>query len=142
MEKSLKTWLIEQTQQNLPVTGEMVKFKTIQLHQRLIRGNETFSASDGWLQNFKTRHGLRILKISGEKLSSAVENVSHFKAEVSQLINRLNLTQIKYITPMFHVFYWQLLPSKCLRYSQAHFFDNQQDKVTKMVQTFSQSVNL
>lgn len=50
----------------------------------------SFNSSDGWLDNFKQRFVVRLLIISGEKLSSQQEFVA-FKIKLQQKITKLVL---------------------------------------------------
>lgn len=50
----------------------------LQLNKKL-GGNESFVASNGWLYRFKSRHGIRELKIQGEKMSVNVDAANSFK---------------------------------------------------------------
>lgn len=112
MENALNKWFLRQRELHFPVTGEMLKQKALQLHQNLKKPNETFSASDGWLQKFKVRYGIRFLKMSGEKLSSASENVSPFKVEFLQLIKTQKLTLHQIYNADETGLYWKILPDK------------------------------
>lgn len=112
MENALNKWFLRQRELNFPVTGDMLKHKALQLHQNLKKNNETFTASDGWLQKFKVRYGIRFLKMSGEKLSSAFENVSPFKAEFLQMIRTQNLTHHQIYNADETGLYWKILPDK------------------------------
>ncbi|XP_003376749.1 jerky protein-like protein [Trichinella spiralis] len=42
---------------------------------------DNFVASSGWLRNFKSRHGIRELKIHGEKLSADITYIHFEKLE-------------------------------------------------------------
>lgn len=112
MEIALHKWFVRQRELNLPISGDILKQKAIQLHERLCSNNETFNASDGWLQKFKVRHGIRLLKMSGEKLSSTLENVSPFKGNFFNKIKTLNLTHDQIYNADETGLYWKLLPDK------------------------------
>ena len=64
MEQCLYLWFTNARSKNIPVTDEILKEKAKQF------GNETgvteFSYSNGWLQRFKSRHGISSHIISGE----------------------------------------------------------------------------
>lgn len=68
---------LAQREKNMPVSGEMIKQKAVNLCAGL--NIEDLKASDGWLQHFKEHHGERFLKITGEKLSSQPELIEPFK---------------------------------------------------------------
>jgi hypothetical protein len=52
-----------------PVSGPMLQAKALEYHKNFKDGEETFTASEGWLDQWK-RYGIRQLNISGEKLSA------------------------------------------------------------------------
>ena len=55
-----------------------------------------FQASDGWLSNFKARHGLRYLALKGKKYSANKSGAEEFSEEMNQYIeeNQYNLDNI------------------------------------------------
>ena len=52
-----------------PISGPLICEKALQFNEQLT-GPKDFKVSSGWLNNFKSRHGIRELDIEGEKLSS------------------------------------------------------------------------
>ncbi|KRY82676.1 Jerky -like protein-like [Trichinella pseudospiralis] len=50
-----------------------------------VLGIDNFGANSGWLRNFKSRHGIRELKMNGEKLSADNENAVKFTATLNDL---------------------------------------------------------
>lgn len=54
--------------------------------------HEKFAASDGWLRNWKTRHGIRQILITGEKMSADTAGSENFKKEFPRIIEEKNLT--------------------------------------------------
>lgn len=113
MEKKLYKWFCKQRFKNLPVTSELLKAKAKSLHEEM-KEKEKFSASDGWLQNFKRRFGIRFLKISGEKLSTNPELVEPFKQNLRSIIERLNLVNEQIYNADESGLFWRLLPGKTL----------------------------
>lgn len=112
LERLLYKWFVKQRELNLPVTGDMIKHKALDLHKKLNLGSEKFNASDGWLQKFKWRHGVRLLKITGEKLSSQPELVNPFTIELSETIKKFDLTEHQIYNADETGLYWKLLPDK------------------------------
>ena len=55
-----------------------------------IEGECTFSM--GWLRNFKERHGIRRLKVQGERQSADHDAASNFREEFRRLIKEHNVT--------------------------------------------------
>jgi hypothetical protein len=112
MEKRLYHWFTTQRNKNLVVSGEMIKEKAKLLHSEIKESSKEFTASEGWLQRFKRRFGIRFLKISGEKLSSQPELVDPFKLELKNKIQELNLTLDQLYNADETGLYWKLLPDR------------------------------
>lgn len=84
MEQKLYEWFLDQCDQNAIVSGEKIKQKAKFIHSQIGENDKQFSASEGWLQRFKTRFGIRFSKASAEKLLlSQPELVGGFKNHVS-----------------------------------------------------------
>lgn len=111
MEKDLYKYFLNLRDRNIPVSGLMLQEKAKVL-QRAIDENSSFNASNGWLNRFKKRYGIRLLQISGEKLSSQPELVDPFKETLTSIIERLDLTTEQIYNADETSLYWKLLPSK------------------------------
>lgn len=111
MEKKLYKWFLKQREKNLPITADIIKQKALILHQKM-NINIKFNASQGWLQRFKTRYGIRLLKISGEKLSAQQELVNPFKEEFGRRITEFGLNEHQLYNADETGLYWKLLPDK------------------------------
>lgn len=70
LEETLVKWIHQCRGQNIPVGGYAIKEKAKSFAQSL--GIEGFSASEGWLSNFKKRNGITSKKMSRE--STNVDN--------------------------------------------------------------------
>ena len=68
MENALFVWFLEQRSKHTPVSGEILKAKAIEFYTKITKKDD-FRASDGWLDRFKNRFGIRRLTTSSEKLS-------------------------------------------------------------------------
>ncbi len=76
------------------VSGPILCEKATQLHNMKINEDSPpeFKASKGWLWRFCSRHGMRQLCISGEKLSSDNTAPDPFKKELHALMEKEGLT--------------------------------------------------
>lgn len=74
LDKVLFSWFSQNRSYGLPISGPMVQFKAQQLHKKLYGDDGKFSVSNGWLQGFKNRHGIRELLICGEILYEAAKD--------------------------------------------------------------------
>lgn len=112
MEKALYNWFIGQRTKNCPVSGEMLKEKAKKLHADIKETEGSFHASSGWLSGFKSRFGIRLLKVSGEKLSSDTRAVEPFKHKLSNIIYELKLCKDQIYNADETGLFWKMLPEK------------------------------
>lgn len=56
-------------------------------------GKDDFSASSGWLEKFKLRHGIRHQKICGEKASSDESFVEPFEINFDGIVAEMDLSE-------------------------------------------------
>lgn len=112
MEKALYSWFLSQRNKNYPINGLILKQKAKELHSKLKENNSNFFASDGWLQRFKKRYGIRLLTISGEKLSSRPELVEPFKKLLQNKIKEMGISMDQIYNADESGLYWKLLPGK------------------------------
>ncbi|CAF4892051.1 unnamed protein product [Pieris macdunnoughi] len=75
LEECLIKWIHQCRGQNLPIGGLMLKEKAKSIAQSF--GIEGFAASEGWLSNFKNRHGITFNKICGE--SDSVDHTTNIE---------------------------------------------------------------
>jgi hypothetical protein len=54
IDEDLYQWLLEQRTRGHRVSGKRLKSKALRLHKE--KGNQSFKASDGWLQRWRKRH--------------------------------------------------------------------------------------
>ncbi|XP_036325162.1 jerky protein homolog-like [Rhagoletis pomonella] len=112
MEKCLYRWFIKQRERNYPINALALKEKAKEIHLKLKEKDSAFNASDGWLQGFKKRFGIRLLKISGEKLSSQPQLVDPFKAILKAKIEEMGLCHDQLYNADESGLFWKILPDK------------------------------
>lgn len=112
LEDALFTWFIEQRRKNVPLSGDILMQKAKFFHERLGRGE--FVASRGWLDNFKKRHGIRQLKVSGEKLSNNEAAVKPFQDKFMDVIREQDLSADQIYNADESGLYWRSIPNKTL----------------------------
>ena len=73
LDKALYAWFIQQRSSGTPISGPLLQEKAKHFSTQLNTevADREFKASTGWLEKFKTRHGIRNLSIQGEKLPAA-----------------------------------------------------------------------
>ncbi|XP_067120346.1 tigger transposable element-derived protein 4-like [Centruroides vittatus] len=110
VEDALVCWLKKIRSSNLPISRPILKQKAMEIAGVL--GVETdFSASDGWLERFKGRHGVTFKKLCGEKESVDMISVETWKERVLQEIEKLYKPENVFNLDETRLFY-KLLPEK------------------------------
>ncbi|XP_014600850.1 PREDICTED: tigger transposable element-derived protein 1 [Polistes canadensis] len=113
MERDLMIWLYDCIAKNIPVNGNHIKEKALQIYNHLIeiRGpsaddkkQSKFSASKGWLENLKKRYSLHNIKFQGEQTAykfkaESPENLDAYKESIT-LDMCTNLAENLLINPM------------------------------------------
>ncbi|XP_039953395.1 jerky protein homolog-like [Bactrocera tryoni] len=117
MEKALMTWFVQQRNQNIPISIEMIQHKAKYFYNQ-ITGKNDFGASLGWISNFKARHGIRKLKICGEKVSSDVSAVEPFRQKLKSIIEEMDLDHDQIYNADESAAFWEVIPANTLAHSQ------------------------
>lgn len=112
MEKHLYDWILRQRSNNVPISESIVVAKAKLYHAKYENGS--FNASHGWFNRFKERHGIRMLKITGEKLSSQPELVTPFKTDFQNKVREMNLLPSQIYNADEAPLYWKAVPEKTL----------------------------
>lgn len=90
---SLYLWFIQKHSEGIPLSGPLLTEKALFFNTKL-NGDSEFKASNGWLEKFKNRHGIRELNIEGEKMDAAnIETVNAFVIKFQQMIAEKGLTR-------------------------------------------------
>lgn len=69
VDEALFVWFTQERERGTSLSGPIVQEKALYLN-KLLNGDKSFSASTGWFDRWKERHGIRQLTITGEQLSS------------------------------------------------------------------------
>lgn len=111
VEEALMTWFIQQRNYHVPISSDLIKSKARYFHRKIV-GHDNFSASNGWLQKFKSRSGIKCLKICGEQLSSDLSAVEPFKAKFLKTVKEMGLSADQIYNADESALFWRLLPTK------------------------------
>lgn len=84
LERCLLTWFKESRDQNVPIGGNILKEKALRYAESL--GIKDFKASEGWLTNFKKRHGLSFRKLCGESAAVEDEVCDEWRADLKDIL--------------------------------------------------------
>ena len=111
LDKAIYKWFINAREQNVPVSGTLLKKKAIRFAREL--QIEDFMGSDGWLDRWKTRHRVAFKMIAGEAKSCTPQMTSSWdETTLPTIISNYRLEDI-YNADEFGLFY-QALPDKTL----------------------------
>ncbi|XP_060859113.1 tigger transposable element-derived protein 6-like [Metopolophium dirhodum] len=84
IEQCLFTWFNQVRQQNIPVSGILIKEKAKSYAKMF--GISDFNACDGWLSNFKKPHNLVFKKICGESASVDEDICNDWQMKLQDLL--------------------------------------------------------
>ncbi|KAJ8948241.1 hypothetical protein NQ318_013228, partial [Aromia moschata] len=101
---------------HVPISYEILSAKAKQFYTETY-GNDNFAASRSWISNFRKRHGLRSLKVCGEKLSNNQIAVNPVITVLAGKIKELDLTATQIYNADESALYWKMLPEKTLKVS-------------------------
>jgi transposase len=85
LDKMESEWFHQHSSEGIPISGLMLMEKTKSYHEEL-KIESGCDYSTRWLQKFKNCHGIRYLKISGEKLSANHELAEEYVSDLSKLV--------------------------------------------------------
>ncbi|XP_018403653.1 PREDICTED: jerky protein homolog-like [Cyphomyrmex costatus] len=92
VEEALFLWFLQQREKGAPITGSILKAKALSLYSHLPEGTqeEYFAASNGWLDRWKKRYGIRLMQFNtrGEKFFGDDDAVSGFNEKFRRTIDK------------------------------------------------------
>ncbi|XP_057336672.1 jerky protein homolog-like [Microplitis mediator] len=92
LDNAVFEWFTRKRTSGQPISGSLLCEKARSINQT-IDGNREFQASRGWLERFKSRHGIRVLRINGEKLSADSNASSIFVHTLKSIIDKNGYTR-------------------------------------------------
>lgn len=114
LDEALFVWYSLQRERGVPISGPILAQKALLLNSKLPSPDVDFTASQGWLDRWKTRHGVRQLTVTGESLSSDTAGSEKFKKEFEEFVLAENLTPDQVFNADETGLFYRLLPSKTL----------------------------
>lgn len=113
LEKKVYEWFLTQRQRNCPVNGPMLKARAkVEFEKLYPEKPGAFNASNGWLANFKKRHGIRYLKICGEILSSDTTQITPFIHKLRGTLDEMGITDAQLYNADESGLFFRLLPDR------------------------------
>ena len=113
LDDGLLMWLKQARGQNLPVSGDLLKEKAMKLAE--LMHITDFTASEGWLDKFKKRHGITFKTVQGEAGAVDSQSLLEWQQQVLQpLLRQFSADDVFNLdeTGLF----WQLLPNKTMTF--------------------------
>lgn len=136
LDTALYLWFAQKRSEGIPLSGPIVAEKALLFNAKL-NGDASFKASNGWLEKFKNRHGIRELNIEGEKLSAAsIETVDVYKVKLQKMIDEMGLTRDQVYNGDETGLNYKALPTKTLASISEKYapgFKMQKQRVTAMM---------
>ncbi|XP_018900654.2 tigger transposable element-derived protein 4 [Bemisia tabaci] len=118
LEDKLLTWFNQQRSANIPVNGTLLQLIALQLRDKIPGLSElpeyaNFTASNGWLANFRKRHNIIFGQICGEREAVDGGVAAKWKSEVLPTHLQRYTAKDTYNADELGLFY-NLLPNKSL----------------------------
>lgn len=90
LDEVLYKWFKVRRSEGKPVSGSMLIEQAKMFYQQM-NIMEPCAFPDGWLRNFKTRHGIRQLDVSGETKSADSKGAERYSHTFTDLVNEHGL---------------------------------------------------
>ncbi|XP_048194687.1 jerky protein homolog-like [Perognathus longimembris pacificus] len=113
LDRVLIEWIRQRRSKDMPLSGLLVMKQARIYHEELNIESEC-AYSEGWLQKFKKRHGIKYLKMYGEKESVDVETTENYIDEFAKIISDENLIPEQIYSADETALYWCCVPRKTL----------------------------
>lgn len=111
VEDALYSWFMQERSRHTPISGDILMEKAKFFYNKIMKKDD-FRASVGWLDKFKRRFGIRLLSLTGERLSCQEDSVEPFIAKFKKTIEEMNLTPDQVYNADESGLFWRLLPKK------------------------------
>lgn len=113
VDRVLMEWIRQRRSEGVPLNGLMIMKQAKKFHEDLnIQGDCQYS--EGWLQKFKKRHGIKYLKICGEKASADHVAAENYVGEFASIVANENLSPEQIYNADETALYWRYVPRKTL----------------------------
>lgn len=119
VDDALYLWFTQNRERGIPISGPILKQKAVNLSEELpVIEAPDFTASDGWLHRWKKRHGIRELKVCGEKLSADKSAALKFGEHFNELMKQYGLNPEQIYNCDETGLNYKMLPAKSLASKQ------------------------
>ncbi|GBM57218.1 Jerky [Araneus ventricosus] len=114
LDSVLFKWFSAERSEGKPVTGPMIVEKAKKFGQDLGVAESECNYSDGWFRNFKFRHGIRRLDVTGETFSANQNSAEKYKDEFEKIVADNDLTPEQIYNADETGLLWRCLPTSTL----------------------------
>ncbi|XP_023318329.1 tigger transposable element-derived protein 6-like [Trichogramma pretiosum] len=131
IEEALIVWFEQARQNNIPISGPIIQEKALSYAK--LFNNHQFQASDGWLHNFKKRHGIAFRKLCGESADVSNDICDEWKSKLSTITSAYKSDEI-YNADETALFF-KCLPDKTLAFKKetCHGGKNNKQRITLLL---------
>ena len=109
VDKVLIEWIRQRQSENFPLDRGLIMEQAKIFHEQL-NIEAVCEYSTGWYNKFKKRHGLRLLKVCGEKSSVDFDAAEHFIDEFENTVKEEKLTPEQVYNADETSLYWRYIP--------------------------------
>ena len=89
LDQQVYEWFVTQRSKNIPISGPLLQERARQISLQLDGPNAgTFKGSNGWLEKFRTRHGIKHRAICGESATVDPVTVDDWKTRLPLIIDK------------------------------------------------------
>ncbi|XP_029410189.1 tigger transposable element-derived protein 2-like [Nannospalax galili] len=113
LDRVLIEWIQQRRSKDMPLTSLLVMKQARIYHEELNIESEC-EYSEGWLQKFKKRHGIKYLKMCSGKASTDCETAENYIDEFAKIISDENLSPEQIYNADETALYWCYVPRKTL----------------------------
>ena len=115
LESALFQWFVQKRRDNVPLSDVILQHKAQELFKTVYPSSDVeFLSSRGFVRRFRIRHGIRILKITGEKVLSDYQAIEPFIKKLSSVISEMGITPDQIYNADESGLYYKLLPTRTL----------------------------
>ena len=128
VEEALIKWFKNVRDQNIAVSGDLLREKARFFASRLGISENDFDCSSGWLERFKTHHNITFKKVCGESKSVAEnsDEINEWKNKLANILKDFTPNQI-YNADETGLFF-RLMPDKTLEFKDVKCHGGKQSK--------------
>ncbi|XP_072254361.1 tigger transposable element-derived protein 2-like [Pyxicephalus adspersus] len=132
LDQVLITWFNLRVREGVEMSGDLIKKQAKAFHEQLGLQHKC-DYSEGWLQRFKSRHGIQFSALFGEKRSADIDVASEYVDEFAKLVSDEHLSPEQVYNADETALLWRCTPKKTTEDAESPSeFKASKDRVTVM----------